>query len=339
MKILVFLSFLIVLGIAAAVEEERVNETIAYETEAAETDLGYLLETNFSLEFDQNVKGNGFFASYIHAVMPDPYGNKYGVVGEGLSGMGVQHRSHGSGTIDEQYKVSGYTYYTEAGVVPVEGGIELEPVIDDDEIYSIPFIQAKEDADIKYSPTMMAPGTGHYLNHPINFNSLLRDSNCIKNLDTGNLMQNDINYAHAIQKELEASADWMDQANTTMKFDEMITEGQTQIYVLKPADIPNFNQDEESAVPFIIKKSKPDIEIDEMYIGTFDIMENMSLGYWEFISDLDDEGVENWIPCCIDGWNTLPSLYQLQIGKDTRGIFDCTCYKAPKLALFPRVYG
>jgi len=144
-------------------------------------------------------------------------------------------------------------------------------VVDDDETESLPFIQVKESSDMQYSPIKMSVGTGHYLKHPINFDSLLSESTCIENLDTGSMMQNDIEHAKALHKELDASADWIDLANTTMNMEEMITDGRVHIGVLKSAVIPNPNEDEEEiALPVIIEKGKwgkPEIEVDEMYVG------------------------------------------------------------------------
>jgi hypothetical protein len=346
MKILLFLYVLITIGFASAALEKVMEEkpgSEIYEYEGAGAieaykDLSYLLETNFSVEIDQSVQGNGFYSSYKYTSVPDPYGNFYGLVGYGISGMVAQDHSHGSGTMDKQYKLSGYTFYTEAGVVPGEGE---EPVIDDDEVYSLPFINVKEDSDMKYNPSTMSVGTGHYRENPIKFNSLLKESTCIKNLDTGGLMQNDIDYASAIEKELEASADWLDLANTIMNLEETVTDGRVHIGVLKLIDVPNFREEveeENPLMPFVFKRSIPEIEVDEIYQGTFQIKKNMSLSYFDYESDFDEDGIENWIPCCIGGWDTMPQLYQVAVGKDDKGVFDCTCYKTPIVAQFPRVY-
>jgi hypothetical protein len=75
-------------------------------------------------------------------------------------------------------------------------------------------------------------------------------------------------------------------------------------------------------------------ESQEQYVGDFDISKNihMSSNYERrWVSD-------NWIPCCSGGWSTMPQLYQAAIGKDTKGVFDCTCYKAQNVAQFPRIY-
>jgi len=119
MKISFFLAMLILTGLVSAALENGLEKERGepYEYEVAELeeieDFSYQLETNFSVEIDQNVQGNGFYSSYKYASVPDPAGNINEVAGHGLSGMVVQDHSHGSGTKDKQYKLSGYNSYIE----------------------------------------------------------------------------------------------------------------------------------------------------------------------------------------------------------------------------------
>jgi len=295
----------------------------------------YYYENNTTLEFDQIVKGTGFFSSYRYAYVPDLLGNQNGVIGYGLSGVSIQHRSHGSGAIDNEHKISGYNYNMESS--------ELLEDYEDEDVLNVtanPFIQTIEKVDMKYSPVVMSLGNRHYFDHPIYFNSLLGESTCVKNLDVGTLMQNKIDYARGLEKELKASADHIgrdiekipadgqmntllfeDIWKTSMKLNETVTEGTTRLSVLKLAELPNFNDTEEET-GLIIKKSKPEIVVDEIYQGTFNIFKNMSIS--SFV--ISDQSHENWIPCCFEGWYTMPPIYQRKFGKDTKGIFDCKCH-------------
>jgi len=83
-------------------------------------------------------------------------------------------------------------------------------------------------------------------------------------------------------------------------------------------------------------KTKPVIENEghERYVGEYSISKNIQMT--SFYSK--NITADNWIPCCAGGWNTMPQLYQAAVGKDDKGVFDCTCYKAPTIAQFPRVY-
>lgn len=69
---------------------------------------------------------------------------------------------------------------------------------------------------------------------------------------------------------------------------------------------------------------------DERYVGIYDIEKNILM---KSRSDLykDEDG---WLPCCFGGWNDMNFRDQKGFGKSTRGVFDCTCYKAPEKAQF-----
>ena len=77
----------------------------------------------------------------------------------------------------------------------------------------------------------------------------------------------------------------------------------------------------------------PDIEIDEDYIGTFSLSKKMSQGFennWKREAD-------DWLPCCSGGFADM-NYADKKIWKSATGVFDCTCFKAPAQAQFPRVY-
>ena len=77
----------------------------------------------------------------------------------------------------------------------------------------------------------------------------------------------------------------------------------------------------------------PSIEIDEDYWGTYHIEKNMTLEVpYHLIQKKDD-----WLPCCFGGFNDM-NYIDKKAFKSATGVFDCTCFKAPTLAQFPRVY-
>jgi hypothetical protein len=303
----------------------------------------YFLEDNISINLVQSSYGTGFISSYSYVNMPDPLGNFQGVAGQGLSGMAAKHLAHGSGKIDQNSRILAYSYYSEIGVIPTQGGAELEPVIDDDDITAIPYINLTEDTSMIYSPLVMAIGNGYYARNPISQRSLLEDSTCIKNLDTGSSLYNEIEYAKAFQKKLEAQADYIDLANTTMKFDETIKEGTARVGALELEEIPTYRDMEEYTESgeepevvsvLFIKKSKPLIETDEIYIGDFHLNASISLSSLD--EDDDDEDCEDgeceWLPCCFGGYLTMPTNYRKGpkgFGTNVNSIFDCTCWRQP----------
>ena len=106
------------------------------------SDADYVHDTNISIDLVQSINGSGFFSSYRDVTVPDPLGNLEGAVGQGLSGMESKHRAHGSGEIDDESRILAYSYYYEDGVVPVQEGMELDPVIEN--ITALPFLLVRK---------------------------------------------------------------------------------------------------------------------------------------------------------------------------------------------------
>ena len=46
---------------------------------------------------------------------------------------------------------------------------------------------------------------------------------------------------------------------------------------------------------------------------------------------------DDWLPCCTGGFADMNYLDKKPF-KSATGIFDCTCFKVPTQAQFPRVY-
>jgi len=78
----------------------------------------------------------------------------------------------------------------------------------------------------------------------------------------------------------------------------------------------------------------PVIDIDEDYWGTYHIEKNMTLEVPYYKKTSSDD----WLPCCFGGFSSMTTKDQGYLGKSTKGIFDCTCFKAATQAQFPRVY-
>jgi len=293
----------------------------------------YSLENNISIDSAQSVDGTGFFSAYRYVNMPDPLGNLQGVAGQDLSGMAAKHLAHGSGKISENSRILAYSYYYEDGVIPVQDGVELEPIVDEENITSLPSIRIQEDTSMIYGPSTMALGRGYYAHNLISRASLPADRTCIKNLDTGSILHNEIEYARAFRKELEAYADYINQANTTMQLDETVTEGMARIGALWLEELPTIRESESDEDEILlIKKSKPLIETDEMYIGSFHLNKSMILAASVDKSDEDDADYD-WLPCCSGGYLDMPINYQKGskgFGSNVKGIFDCSCVKVSK---------
>jgi len=63
-------------------------------------------------------------------------------------------------------------------------------------------------------------------------------------------------------------------------------------------------------------------EGQERYVGDYNIAKNIQMSFL-YEQELMDE---NWVPCCFEGWNTMPPIYQRKFGRDTTGVFDCRCH-------------
>ncbi len=78
----------------------------------------------------------------------------------------------------------------------------------------------------------------------------------------------------------------------------------------------------------------PSIDIDEDYWGTYHIEKNMTIEVpYHLLQKKDD-----WLPCCFGGFADMSAYDREKTFKSAKGIFDCTCFKAPTQAQFPRIY-
>jgi hypothetical protein len=287
---------------------------------------GYV-ESNRTFDFEQSVQGNGYFMTYLYA--------KAGAVA-------VKNYAHGSGSLDSD---STLTYQS---LVQKKHDFNA----DYNDFYQ-DCIQFKEDVSMVYAPMRIAVGNGYYAANPLDYSSLLKEKTWVKNYMAGTSMHHEVEYAHALDKELDVTVkdkiNWtydpelLSVGYTQMKVNEDVTDGKVHIGVLQAND--NFVANEyvvgngpQSVFDLAVKKTAwkdPAIEIDEDYWGTYHIEKNMTLEvpYYLVQKKLD------WLPCCFGGYDYLNTLEKKDYGlKNAAGIFDCTCFKAPTQAQFPRVY-
>lgn len=279
----------------------------------------YSIDSNISIDFAQSVNGTGFFSSYRNVNISDPLGNLQGVAGKDLSGVVSKHLAHGSGKIVDNSRILAYSYYNETDLIPVENGMELG---DDVNITAFPSVGIQEDTSMTYSLSSVAIGRGYYSGHPISYVSLPVDRTCVKNLDTGSTLHNEIGYAKSFWKVLEAHAEYIDLAKATMELNETITEGKVRIGALQLEELPTFRdiEDENGDVATVlsIKKSKPKFETDEMYFGSFHIKKSMNLS--AYVNDDDEDDYYEWLPCCYHGIDDITE--DDSQNNSIKGLFD-----------------
>jgi hypothetical protein len=290
-------------------------------------------EKNITFNLEQDVQGNGYFMTYMYAKS----GN-----------IVMKNYAHGSGSIDN-----------EAILTYQQLNKQNHPLNNDYNDFNQNCIQFKEDVAMVYAPMRIAVGNGYYAANPLDYSSLLKEKTWVKNYRAGTSMHHQVEYAHALDKELEINAKekfnytydpvWEGVGYTQMKINEDVTDGKTHIGVLQ-SDIDyagKLGSDGKKPLydftslkglgPGLLSSAwkSPAIEIDEDYGGTYHIEKNMSLDVPYYKKTSSDE----WLPCCFGGYLTMPASY---IGdaklKSAKGVFDCTCFKTPNQAQFPRVY-
>jgi hypothetical protein len=288
-------------------------------------------EVNRTFNFEQSVQGNGYFMTYMYAK---------------ANNVAVKNYAHGSGSLN-----------SEATLTYQSLDRSTHNVYSDYNDFQQDCIQFKEDVAMVYAPMKIAVGTGYYAANPLDYSSLLKEKTWVKNYMAGTSMHHEVEYAHALDKELEIVA--KDKRNLTwdpelesvgytqMKVVEDVTDGKAHFGVLQASkDWPNnismnslpdySNTDTLNQFGKLNSAwKKPSIEIDEDYWGTYHIEKNMTL---EVPYHLVQKG-EDWLPCCFGGYLTIPLPYLGDMKlKGAKGVFDCTCFKAPTQAQFPRTY-
>jgi len=178
---------------------------------------GDWLEKNVSFSFEQSVQGNGYFMNYMY-------------VKAGASEM--KNYAHGSGSINNEAILNSFDYNKTDHPV-------AEDYIDRD----ISCIQFKEDNAMVYAPMRMAVGNGFYAANPVDYSSLIKEKTWIKNDRASSSMHHEVEYAHALDKELELVAKdnythiydpkLYNIGFTQMRINEDVTDGKAHIGVLQ----------------------------------------------------------------------------------------------------------
>ncbi len=287
----------------------------------------YTIKDNLTLDMKQSVSGEGYFMTYKYAKMP----NALGVSGIGNNGVEFMDYSHGSGTIDTESILSAKNYNATNGIDENYGHDHAE---------ELSCIQLKEDNAMTYSPIAFGVGTGFYAGRPLQFNSLLKEKTWLKNRGSATSMHHEVEYAHALDKELDLLVkDFIsedDPSVSMMNISEDVTAGRAHIGILQ-GDPDEVSEEDVDGNQFVVDTAwkKPLVYVDEDYWGTYHIEKLMNL-----TASLDETTADDdWLPCCSGGYLTMPEPYQKGtkgFGSDVKGIFDCTCSKAPDKAEFPR---
>jgi hypothetical protein len=299
-------------------EEQLEGNNAAYDNPTT------LEQKDLKFDFEQNVSGTGFYASYRYAQMPDATGTE----GRLFNGVEAKNKAHGSGKIDadsKMYAESSYTNKTWINGVYDENGEIIQETPDDQKTTSV--VQMNEDGQMVYNPLVMAIGSRYYDLHPVAFNALLNEEDWIKNRDGLNSLQHSVDQAHGLNIAFNAQSDAI---NNTMNIDENLVNGRAHFGALQlvgiPVDeVPEEDSEEVQVLGLAMKAwKKPLIELDEDYVGNYHIKKNMNLYTY---SD-DDLREDPWLPCCSGGFSDM-NYEDANAIKSASDVFDCTCFNVP----------
>jgi hypothetical protein len=175
------------------------------------------------------------------------------------------------------------------------------------------------------SPTSFAYGTGWYASNPVTYNSLLKDKNEAKSYQESASMHRQVEYARALKGDIAIDmnctapiATASGKGTLSMKIDDEVTQGTLHIGELLSMPMTNAKTPK-----FKTKQGwkDPMIEIDNNYIGDFQVQKTMKLE----ISKSAPSWMEDWLPCCSGGFFDIPSHNFEKERGSQKGIFDCTC--------------
>jgi hypothetical protein len=240
---------------------------------------------NVTFDFEQSVQGSGYFMTYRYIQLDTPYSCQKGPM--------YKDYAHGSGTIDNEITICAEQIeYTKP-----------ESCYREWEAYSC--ISAREDNSMVYSPMTMSYGNGWYAKNPIRYDSLLKEKTEIKNYRPVTSMQHQVEYAKAVDKEIDVIVKDKDYVYddpvyqgvgyTSMRINEDVTDGTVHIGVLQGE--PNSMNGTGYWDPYTTAWYNPMIEIDEDYVGTFHIEKNMSLD----VPYKHEWVPKDWLSCCFGG--------------------------------------
>jgi hypothetical protein len=258
------------------------------------------MESRYIYHMDQDVTGTGFFSSYQTT---------------DVTNLTLSNLAHGSGFYDSESKLD-----SRDGVKHDENSDEYTTTSD----RGMTFV---ESADFSYAPASMQIGKYSF---PIAFQSKGAEKTCLKNYVSGVSMNARFNYLNVLSKNLSSELYWKfvdarngeDESNlesntkTKLNF-EVAFSGGGHVGVL------DMSRGEHDA----------DILIDEDYRGTYYIAKNMS---HEDVYNLKQQ-TDDWLPCCSGGFADMNLVDKMPF-KSATGVFDCTCFKTPTKAEFPRIY-
>ncbi len=247
---------------------------------------------------------DGYYKAHKHQFSQDVSGDGFTTVHQlvNTETLQLQNYLHGSGNMDMATLInsgqgsSSYTHFT---------GTEWPTTS-----FHSGSITLSEQNNMSYAPRSFAYGTGYYEQNPVVYNSKLKEKTCGKNYE-GNMstsMNHQIEYAQDFVKDVEVSLVRKTHEKNglaEMGIDENVTEGAVHIGELVTEKGYGWK--------------KPLVEIEENYVGSFNIKKNMKVTVSKAGKTSD---TKDWLSCCFGGYGAIDDANK-KWGEGE--IFDCTC--------------
>jgi hypothetical protein len=132
-----------------------------------------------------------------------------------------------------------------------------------------------ENSFMTYAPATLNVGKGYYASHTIGYSSMSSQRTSIQNMCSGTSMQLEAQDAHGLYGERNVSAyensyswnghEYVGGCSVQMKINEDVTDGRIHVGALQAGPGPEGRKD-------------PILDVNEDYVGTYHIQENMSIG-------------------------------------------------------------
>ena len=256
-------------------------------------------------QIDQNVKGNGFFNTYQTS-------NDTRLI--------WSNKAHGSGSYDYESKIDSRVK------------AKFDSNTNDYKATADQGMTFIESADFSYAPASMQMGKYSF---PIAFQSKGAETTSIKNYISNVSMEARFNYLDTLSKNLSSELYWNAGYNTSGDYENILGgDARTKLsFEAAFSGSGHVGALDMNRGDMGRGEDDPNILIDEDYRGTYYITKNMSHETKYNLKQTFDE----WLPCCSGGFSDMNYLDKKPF-KSATGIFDCTCFKVPDVAQFPRVY-
>jgi len=279
-----------------------------------------ILATGVCLAGSGDLNPNKYALTHKHSYEADVEGEGYVMVYQKVdtNNLSLDEYMHGSGTINEADLLTSeqksshygtYWYYSDtSGWKEQSTGASS-------------VISLSKQNDMTYSPEGFSYGTGWYSNHPVVYNSLIKDRTVAKSYQEAAMMMHQLEYARGFSGDITVDMNCTGPTEKSpgkglisMKLEDDVTQGTVHVGELLSNTLYSTRKNMKAQ-----GWKNPLIEVDANYVGSFRIKKTMSLE----ISKYNPTSSADWLPCCSGGFLDVPG-YDKVYG-DKAGIFDCTC--------------